>query len=52
MLSQIIGASLLGNMLTRKGILRVGYGSKRISDSTSSFNNRWNSKVLSKWTQI
>ena len=40
MLSGIIGASLLGNMLPGKGILRAGYGSKKISDSTSSFNKR------------
>ena len=52
MLSQIIGASLLENMLERKGILREGKKKKRISDSTSSFNKRWNSKVLPKWTQI
>ena len=29
MLLGTLGASLLGNMLTRKGILRVGYGSKQ-----------------------
>ena len=40
MLTGIIGASLLGNMLPGKGILRAGYGSKKISDSTSSFNKR------------
>ena len=28
MLSGTLGASLLGNMLTGKGILRVGYGKK------------------------
>ena len=31
MLLGTLGASLLGNMLTGKGINRVGYGSKRSS---------------------
>ena len=51
MLLGSLGASLLGNMLAGKGIvragygnkegkgiLRAGYGSKKVSDSTSSFN--------------
>ena len=51
MLLGSLGASLLGNMLAGKGIvragygnkegkgmLRAGYGSKIVSDSTSSFN--------------
>ena len=29
MLLGILGASLLGNMLTRKGIVRAGYGNKK-----------------------
>ena len=50
MLLGALGASLLGNMLTGKGMLRTdyergqgmvraGYGSKKVSDSTSAFNN-------------
>ena len=51
MLLGSLGASLLGNMLAGKGIVRAGYGnkegkgmlgagygSKKVSDSTSSFN--------------
>ena len=51
MLLGSLGASLLGNMLAGKGIvragygnkegkgmIRAGYGSKKVSDSTSSFN--------------
>ena len=51
MLLGSLGASLLGNMLAGKGIvragygnkegkgmLRAGYGSKKVSDSISSFN--------------
>ena len=62
MLLGSLGASLSGNMLAGKGIvrarygnkegkgiLRAGYGSKKVSDSTSSFNKLWNSKIVSKW---
>ena len=49
MLLGALGASLLGNMITGKGMLRAdyergqgmlraGYGSKKVSDSTSPFN--------------
>ena len=58
-------ATLLGNMLTRRGILRTGYGNKEgkgISravygfsikkkiNSTPSFNKLLNTEVLSEWT--
>ena len=65
MLSGTLGASLFGNMLEGKGIARPGYGnkkrkaivragyrSKKISDSTSFLNKLWNSKILWKWIQI
>ena len=39
-------ASLLGNILREKGMLRTGYGSKQISDSSSSFDKLWNSKIF------
>ena len=46
MLLGALGASLLGNMITGKGMLKAdyergqgaGYGSKKVSDSTSAFN--------------
>ena len=57
-----LGASLLGNMLTGKGIVRAGYGNKKgkwilragygekwIFSAALSFNKFWNKKVLSKW---
>ena len=37
MLLGTLGASLLGNMLPGKGVVRADYGSKKISDSTSLF---------------
>ena len=60
------GASLLGNMLAGKGIVRAGSGNKKgkeivragygkkngILNATSSFDKFWNTKVLSKWTRI
>ena len=61
MLLGTLGASLLGNMLTGKGIVRAGYGNKKgkgmlragygiklIFNATSSFNKFWKKKVLSK----
>ena len=63
MLLCTLGASLLGNMLTRKGMLRAGYGNKegkamlkagygslikKKIDPTRSFNKLWNTKILSK----
>ena len=56
-----LGASLLGNMITGKGMLRAdyergqgmlraAYGSKNVSDSTLAFNKLWNSKISWKWT--
>ena len=72
MLLGTLGASLLGNILTRKGINRAGkgivracYGNKKgqkatkkakimktngIFNAASSFNQFWNTKVLSEWT--
>ena len=35
MLLGTLGASLLGNMLTCKGIIRAGYGSKKSSKNKS-----------------
>ena len=65
MLLDTSGASLLGNILARKGIVKAGSGNKkgkefqelvleknRIFNAASSFNKFWNTKVLSKWTQI
>ena len=62
MLLGTLGASLLGNMLTGKGVLRASYGNKEgkgvlradygniyiyiFFDSTSSFNKLWNTEVL------
>ena len=62
MLLGTLGASLLGNMLTGKGVLRASYGNKEgkgvlragygniyiyiFFDSTSSFNKLWNKEVL------
>ena len=58
-------ASLLGNMLAGKGMLRAGYGNKegkgivrtgyrysikKLFDFTLSFNKLWNIEVLLKWT--
>ena len=47
MSSGTLGASLLGNMLTEKGILRAGYGSKRLwinNDNNNNNNNNNNDK--------
>ena len=64
MLLSTLGASLLGNMWTGKGMLWAGYGNKygkgmlrafyeSKMDSATSFNNKhWNTEVLSEWTQI
>ena len=51
-----LGASLFGNMLLRKGIVRAGDGAvqaddgesalERIFNTTSSFEKLWNTKVL------
>ena len=62
MLLGTLGASLLGNMLTGKGVLRASYGNKEgkgvlragygniyiyiFFDSTSYFNKLWNKEVL------
>ena len=62
MLLGTLGASLLGNMLTGKGVLRASYGNKEgkgvlragygniyiyiFFDSTSYFNKLWNNEVL------
>ena len=60
MLLDTLGASLLWNILTGKGILRAGYGnyegkgilrasygSKKVFHSTPTFNKYWNTEVLS-----
>ena len=65
MLLGTLGASLFGNLLTGKGIVRTGSGNKKgkgivragfgkngISNTASSFNKLWNTKVWSKWTKI
>ena len=52
-----LGASLLGNLLSVRGIVRAWYGTKRVgyglkkSDSTLSFNKLWHSKILWKWAK-
>ena len=38
MLLGTLGASFLGDKLTGKGIVRAGYGNKRIYNAASSFN--------------
>ena len=63
MLLGTLGASLLENMWTGKGILRAGsenkegkgilragYGSKKNLNPTPSFKKLWNTEVLSEWT--
>ena len=66
MLLGTLGASLLGNMLTGKailrpgyenkegkGILRAGYGPKNFKFHLISFFNKyWNTEVLTEWIQI
>ena len=65
MLLVTLGASLLGNMLSGKGIVRVGYGNKegkgilragygnkKKFNSTSSFSNHWNTRVWTEWTKL
>ena len=46
MLLGTLGASLLGNLLTGKGIVRADTGKNGIFNATSSFNKPWNTKVL------
>ena len=54
MLLGTLVASLLGNLLSGKGIVRAGYGSKMeikwILNAASSVNKLWNNKILSKRT--
>ena len=65
MLLGTLGASLLGNILARKGIVRAGSGNKKekelqelllenngIFNAASSFNKLGNTKVLEKQTKI
>ena len=64
MLLGTLGASLSGNLLSGKGIVRAGSGNKKgkgivmeikkngIFKAASPFNKLWNTKVLSKWTKI
>ena len=44
--------TLLENLVSGKGMWKAGYGSKKKSDSTSSFNKLWNLQILSKRIQI
>ena len=50
MLLVTLGASLLGNLLTGKGIGRAGSGIKKgkneIFKAASSFNKFWNTEIL------
>ena len=54
MLLGTLGASLLGNLLSGKGIVRAGSGNEKgkgilragIFNAASSFNKLWNAKVL------
>ena len=46
MLLGLLGASLLGNVLTGKGMLWAGYGF--LKKSTPSFNKLWNTEI-SEW---
>ena len=50
MLLGTLEASLLGNMLAAKRIVRAGYEIKWIFNAAASFKKLWNKKVLSKWT--
>ena len=50
MLLGTLGASLLGNLLSGKGIVRAGYGMKWIFNAASSYDKFWNTKVWSEWT--
>ena len=52
MLLVTLGITLLGNMLTGKGILRAGYRSKIYFNSTPSFKKQLNTKKLSESTKI
>ena len=60
-----LGASVLGNMLAGKGIVRAGSGNKkgkellelvleknRIFNAASSFNKLWNTKIFWEWIKI
>ena len=64
MLLGTLGASLLGNVLAGKGIVRVGSGNKKekelweliieknaIFNVPSSVNKFWNTEVLLEWTK-
>ena len=53
LLSGVFVASLLGNLLTGKGTIKAGEGTVRAGqdfNATSSFNNFWNTNMLSQWT--
>ena len=50
MLLGTLGASLLGNMLTKKGMLRAGYGNEiDFQCCALSLNKLWNAEVFSEW---
>ena len=46
MLLGTLGAGLLGNLLTGKGIVRAGTGKEWVWNTTSSFNKFWNTEIL------
>ena len=54
MLLGTLGATLLGNPLTGKWVIRMKTQLELVKmfDSACSFNYFWNKKVLSKWTKI
>ena len=65
MLLGTLGASLLGNLLAGKGVVRAGSGNEKEKGivragfgkewyfyAASSFNKFWNKKLVSKWTKI
>ena len=56
MLLGTLDASLSGNLLTGKDIIRAGKSTSKAGEGTiraaSSFNNFWNTKILSKSTYI
>ena len=52
MLLGTLGATLLGNLLSGKGIVRAGSGRELDFDEASSLNILWYTKILWKWTKI
>ena len=55
MLLGILGATLLVNLLTRKGTIRAAewtVTAVKMYNAALSFNLFWNTKILLKWTSI